>query len=280
MDLRSAKSALRTARLEIWGEYPAYPKRSQVAPSIAGYVEKVFTRDAQVAASIVQSFSLLVGTGAVVEDVRQLLLRLTIVQEDIVNDVLLHALGWVTEQITCAVEQDKPANLSVDTFRNDLRAFIRRHDSKLILRSLAPGPSREGIESELAVRRYVRQLRMVDCDEEMVIEAVTDYLKAASDRTQWAAQGHIDDVVLDAYELKLMETWRNVRRRSAIVNSHLELCKRGQLVLLECTGQHLHLDATEVPSHFCRGSFHTLADRPVLGWHPNYEALIDVQERN
>lgn len=277
-DTSTAKSALQKARNVLWGPHPTYPKKSSVASTIAAYVKNVFTHNPPVSVEIVRAFSLVTGSGAILEDVRGLLMRKTLVDKDNVDDVLRHALGWVTEELITAIEHGVPANISVDAFNTTLFQFIRRHDTRLILHSLAPAPTSEKIKDELALRRYVRQLALVECDEEVKVEAVTDYLKALSDRTSWAAQGYIDEDMLRAYETTLSDAWRNIRRKSEIAHSHLAPCKRGQLVMLDCTGQHFNLDVTEVPPHFPRGSFHALADKPTIGWHPNYENLLDATD--
>src|SRR5262249_39784983 len=145
------------------------------------------------------------------EDVRELIQRCTFVPSEHVDETLHHALGWVTEQISKAVEEGRHANLHVDAFRNNLWQFIRWLNQTVILRSVASQPSADAIDSELALRRYVRQLTLIGCADGVKIDAVIDFLKAAVDRTRWAAQGWIDDEMLNTYEDTLTATWKNVR---------------------------------------------------------------------
>ena len=66
----------------------------------------------------------------------------------------------------------------------------------------------------------------------MFLEAINDFLRAASDRTIWAEQGLIDEGSLKSLAGELMSTWRNKKRRVTISYSDKPEHLQGQSSLL------------------------------------------------
>jgi hypothetical protein len=101
------------------------------------------------------------------------------------DDVLKYSLGWMKQQTDILIEQKKPAVISVEKFRNSVTSFVQKLTYRTILNTFAKQPTPEQIQTDLQLRTYVRQLELIDSDDLDKIRAVTDYLKASSDRTYW-----------------------------------------------------------------------------------------------
>lgn len=93
---------------------------------------------------------------------------------EFVDLVLLHALGWIKQQTDSLLERGKPAAICYDDFRSALIAFVRKCSAREILISWALAPSAETVEANL-LRTYVRQLELVDCDDDDKLRAVDDF---------------------------------------------------------------------------------------------------------
>jgi hypothetical protein len=66
-----------------------------------------------------------------------------------------------------------------------------------------------------------------------------------------------------------------VRGDIADLHSDKPEALQGRLVYRECAQQQPPLEGRAVPGHFVHGSFNYLAARRDIGWHPDYEALLD-----
>ena len=129
--------------------------------------------------------------------------------------------------------------------------------------------------SELAFRDYIKQLHLIDADDDDLLAAVNDYLRAAVDRTAWAEKGLISEASLETMADELTITWRNKKDRVLVGFSDKPEHLQGRLIYRDCMDHDAHLDGLETPRHFVRGSWHTLSDDRAIGWHPRYKDALD-----
>jgi len=264
--------ALKEAKKLIWGPPPLFPLKSSVPATIEPYVTTVFEADEPLVSKIIQNFHLICGSGSPQADLLALV-RKAWVPEEIVDDALHYALGWVKRETDLLLEQGKVACISVGAFRRNITSFVRRHDRRTILDNFAKAPTQTEIESQ-RLRVYVRQLELIKEENEHKIIAITDYLRAEADRTHWAAKGYVHEKSFDEFEENLQRTWINLKKRTDIaLSGHSEL-ERGKYLCSECEMHHAFLEGLDLPPHFTSGSFHALSDRIVIGWHPHYEILL------
>ena len=167
------------------------------------------------------NFSLVCGNGNTSDDLRALL-RKSFTPEDILDDTLIFSLGWVKEKIDSMIEQGKPAVISGEEFRDHVTAFIRSRDRRTILTSYSHDPKQEEIVSTLrSLRTYIRQLELVECDDDTKIRAIIDFMRAEYDRTIWSVKGIVDEDSFDEFigcrgergELKHLSTLRKRKRQ-------------------------------------------------------------------
>ncbi len=270
-----AQAALDKAKLELWGTPPVYEKRETVSTLLQPLLDKVFSANEALMQQIICGFTLAVGSGSTYDDVRASLAR-TFVPPEILDDALHYALGWVKSRTDALIESDKPAIVSVDVFRNAVTSFLRKHDRRTILTSVARAPSQEQIDNDLKVRRYVRQLEIIDCEDDDLVQAVIDYQLAAADRTAWSADGSVDEKSFSEFEDSLMRRWSNSRRETFATQTAISDERKGQAVYARCMDYAGRINGLGVPGHFTPGSFHSLADEPRLGWHPDYKERLEL----
>ena len=268
-----ALSMLRNVKAELWGATPEFRLRDEVSESIRPYVTRVFTASEDVVCRIIENFQLRSGSGSPQADLKALFGRL-LVTDDIIDDLLKHAQGWVKETTDRLLELGKPASVTVEAFRNEVISYARRRDNRTILCTFASDPTSEDIEKDMQIRTYVRQLDIVDVQDGDKIAAVTDYLKASVDRTQWSDRGLVHSASFKDFEAGLCRTWGNCRNRTNLAHQALSDIERGKLLYYECASHRATLEGLEVPDHFTPGSFHALADGLDIGWHPHYTDLL------
>lgn len=268
--VKEATAAIEAAKVALGGNIAHLPD------SLRPHVEVFFQTEQMLVSSIVARFSLEIGAGNPHEEVRAAFLK-ELVSEDAVDDVLRWAHGWVKTEVDQLHNDRKPAFIHKSEFHKAALNYVRTHDRVTILRSVAGKPTDAEIQGEIAFRDYVRQLQLIDVNDEDVLEAVNDFLRASIDRTKWADQGWIDESSLVDFADKLERTWKNYRDKTFIGHSDKPLPQQGKLLLRECLGHELKLDRLEVPTHFTCGSWHTLAEDRTIGWHPQYLERLDQE---
>jgi hypothetical protein len=163
----------------------------KLSRAIAKHAAKFLHADEALVRTIVGNFALFTGSGNSQEDLMEIM-RTKWVPEELVQDALDHALGWVKARVDRMLEQGRPAVIKVETFRKEMTAFIRRCDRRAVLASFAKDPNADEIKADL-MRMYVRQLEIIDCSLRDKIQAITDYFKASVDRTKWAVEGFVHE---------------------------------------------------------------------------------------
>jgi len=268
-----ARKALQAARSSLWGLSPQYALKSTVAAELAPYVEKVLGGVDDTTCAMICSFELLHSNGSPHDDLRKTFARL-LVPEELIEDVLQFALGWVKEQTDRLIELKLPATISADIFHGKLIAYVRKHDRRSMLAGLARAPDQAAIDAHLRIKTYVAQLDLIEGTDEQKLTAIRDFLQASADRTQWGALGMVDESSFHEYEDSLVRSWTNHKQKTDIALSADTEVNRGQYLYAECCLVQAKLEGLEVPQYFVPGSFHALSDTEIVGWHPDYHKLL------
>jgi hypothetical protein len=134
---------------------------------------------------------------------------------------------------------------------------------------------------ELTNYLFLHQLSLISLASKRVVNAMLDYYRAVQQRSRWIGDHLVSDDELIAYERRLRETW------SEIFESKIQADTQGQpevtgreiydAVML---GRYLALRPACTEGFVMRGSFHMLANAPTIGWHPQYESLLDQKNAN
>ncbi|MEZ6033118.1 MAG: ABC-three component system protein [Planctomycetaceae bacterium] len=226
-------------------------------------------------ADVASRLSIVCGSLAGNEELKTLF-GTQLIGEDSLDDTIRWSQGWIKERIDIQISQNRPCYIAKKDFHEALVTYVRHHDRIAILKSFAGTPDPSEVELELALRKYVRQLKCISLDDDSVLSAVNDYLRAVVDRTHWSEEGYVNTDALDALAEELVTTWRNKERRVTITHSALQEEHRGQLLFTDCIEHSTNLDGLCTPPHFIRGSWHALADDLAIGWHPRFKQLLSV----
>jgi len=211
------------------------------------------------------------GTGNSIADLEEQLQKLAIPQE-FTEKVLLHLLGWVKKEIDTLIEDHRPAVISVSNFRLELTSFARSLIFSACLTDMAGPALPEDIEKD-KFRKYVRQLDLIDETEERKLRAISAYLRASVNRTEWGLLGLVHENGMDDFEERLKTYWHNSRTQCEIALSKNTPPERGRYLLAECMKCSPSLQGRSVPHDFVEGCFHSLSEELEIGWHPQFESL-------
>jgi hypothetical protein len=270
--IEEAERALSRARDKLWGPLPERKNRGSVAPLIHSYVDNFLDADEANVCRIIQHFKLVMGSGSPQADLRELFAQ-PLVPEDLVDPAQEYALGWVKLRTDQLLERKVPAIISVAEFRISMQAFMRKYDSRTMLRSFAKDPNPQQIKAEV-VKNYVRQLELIEASDDQKMRAITDYLRASVDRTTWSEKGLVFEGSFDEFEDNLKRAWENLKVRTFLANKTGSEEEKGQALYSECSLHQANLQNMETPPHFIPGSFNSLADANNIGWHPDYRSRL------
>ena len=274
--LEAARAAIAQAQLELWGEAPDFPLKDKLAEDIAPYVERVFSADPARLAQIICNFYLTCGSGSPHADV-EAIIRSHPVLPSKVADIADHMCGVVKRRVDEQLEAGQPAVIGRDEFAVWYAAYTRKIDRDAVLLSRAKAPSEEESRG-LLPKVFVQQMEIIGLSYEDKLEAVSDYLMAAADRTEWAVRGEVDETSFDDLDSVLKRNWKNKRRLSGIQHADKAGHLQGQALYFECMQVQVPLQAMVPPDHFIPGCLHRLADDMLIGWHPTYEEQLKVKK--
>lgn len=268
----SARLAIAQARTLLWGSAPHYDMKKRVSAEIAPYVEKVFTADPDLSERLICNFQLTQGSGSPQADL-EALVRSHPVSPSRVADITNHLCGQVKRHIDMLLETGKPAVIARNDFHVWYTSFVQKIDRQTVLLSRAHPPSEE-ISREYLPDNFIRQLDIIGLPYEEKLGAVSDYLMASFDRTDWAVRGEVDESSFEDLNDVLKRSWKNKQQVCRLNHRERSDQEQGQFLYLDCMQFVVPVQAMSTPGHFIPGCFHMLADELVVGWHPNYETQL------
>lgn len=274
---QQATDAISMARTKLWGKPPRQPRRKKLSDELRHYTQAILDPTQAHATALIQHFQLTFGSGNPIADLRTAISNKWVRPES-VDIALQHAHGWIKERFDTQLQRRQPAMIPVAEFNTEMLTFLPRCDFRHILLSVARKPPPEQVAAE-RVRTYVQQLELIESSDEDTIQAINDYLRAATERTVWSKAGIIHDDSLDEYEEALLTFWRNKKRQNTLTQQTLTPVQHGQLLYTDCCMCNQKLQGLEVPSYFTPGSYHALADDQIVGWHPEYKDKIKTNEK-
>ncbi|MDF9845501.1 MULTISPECIES: ABC-three component system protein [unclassified Paenibacillus] len=203
------------------------------------------------------------------------------IHDDIMENVFDAMLGWIDRKTAEQIETGKAMAITYKEYKAQLVAITRHFNQNLSLRELAPPPTDQQIQFEYnAFRRYIDQLNLVECDYDEKLEAISDYLRASTNRTLWARRGDISEISILEFQNDLIKKWKTKKNIISLTSTNLSAESQGKLLYLQCKDDAISIDNLAAPSFFTPGCYHSLSDILKVGWHPTYNQLLKTGSEN
>jgi hypothetical protein len=261
-----------------WGAAPDYGDKASLPEGIAKYANVVLEARDEVLTQMITNFRLERGSGSPNDDLIPLLLNKAISERN-VELILQKLLGWLKRKTDKSMEQGLPAIISWEEFSKELTACAQKFDrSGNFLPATEANITQADVERELRDRTYIRQLQLIDVQEDVLVTAVNEFLRAAADRTNWSERGDVHESSFQDFQRELHRAWENHRSLAAVEFAGRGEEELGKLLFGRCMSLSVRLQGMDVPSHFGPGSYHALADELVVGWHPDYRLRLQRRE--
>lgn len=243
--------------------------------SIWEYYNVVVNQNEGLLAEVIQNFELQIGIGAGYDDVQKELVRKHLPAHQI--PFLLKSIsGWLQKELTELIAAGQPARVKWEDFDRQVKVlFDRARRLELIDFTLQEPIDDSDISQQVKIHPcYLQQLDAIECDADDTIEAVSDFLRAKVNRDKWIENEIIDEDIASDFQAKLLLFWGNQKKRIELTERNLSTNEQGHLLLLDCKSRQETIRDMHPPSSTIAGTYHALADEPVLGWHPDWKHLF------
>jgi hypothetical protein len=243
------------------------------------YMDYVLNTNIHIFKEIIPQFELIADSKAdnVYNSIRDEI-RKKIIPEDNIEYLLQILTGWLQEQINQRIASKKPAIVSYSEFLDFFQNTFTKIRSKQVLidYTYSKMPAK-GELYEKASRKpvYVRQLDIIHLSQDEIINAVSDYFKADTNRQEWIEKAIIDEISMKDFEARLFSFYQNSKKQIALTKKQETPENQGQLLLFECQNRQERIANMDPPDKTIQGTYHVLADELRLGWHPEWEIILD-----
>lgn len=272
-----AKKALDEAHYVLTHEVDG--KDKTIPESYKTYTDYIFaTENEPVVLAVLQALSITVYDGDYDD---KLIERFNSQQipPEYADELLTYMLGWVTNEVHTQTRMNKPAFISARAFHDELLAQVRGRDLNTILTALSTEPSKAETTGEVSKRdTYIKQLDFIELDPTEIFNAANDFIRTRTEKILWSERGLVTPQNFDDYNEKIARDW-NIKKRLNDFQSFANYEAQGQSLYynaLNSVGS-FKLQGCDTPSFFGPGTLHSLANEPVIGWHPKYKELLEQE---
>jgi hypothetical protein len=179
--------------------------------------------------------------------------------------------GTVIRALTYPARTAIPV-LAIEQRVDELREEFKRNALPVDFKTALPPQT---VVADLDKRPFVKQLRKIEIGPARIEFAIRDYYRASEQRSRWAREDLLIDDELENYERELIEAWEP--RHAAVRDEAAVPCSPGKKVMLGQTvfkwvEQDANFPLRTVRERFLtHGSYHILANRYAVGWHPEFK---------
>jgi len=140
------------------------------------------------------------------------------------------------------------------------------------------GAKKYSAEDEAAL--FVKQMRAVQLNERAIHRGVQDFYRAAAQRSKWARENLLLDGEMSRYDSDLCDRFE--RRYDACIEAVVMGDQAGEArfgrQMCGWASQQEVQFRNVIETWITAGSYHGLADRMKIGWHPNYLTLFSTEK--
>ena len=133
-------------------------------------------------------------------------------------------------------------------------------------------------------KTYVKQLEIIGATKRERKSAISDYRRAYGQRSKWHRDGRVSQSEYDCFDANLYEEWKSrfelllddTEDKSEIERKEAgHKFYRGNYVSPQ---YNLPLFRNKASLYITKGSYQLLSDEKIIGWHPDYDKLLDEDE--
>jgi hypothetical protein len=184
--------------------------------------------------------------------------------------------GWMQKTIMETIARNMPAIVSRKELQKYIEPLARQIRQKPLLDyALSKIPTKQELTQKVKEHPvYVKQLEIIECEQDDIIEAVSDYFRAETNRQTWIEKGIIGENEMQDFESRLYSFHKNKQKHISITENQRPELEQGKLLLLACQERQEQIANMVPPDKTVQGTYHVLADEKKLGWHPCWQTIL------
>ena len=129
-------------------------------------------------------------------------------------------------------------------------------------------------------RIFVEQLRLINASEFVIKKAIINYYRASEQRSRWLRENLLKPGEDGKYLARLKEEWDHhfsLHEMNTTGSIEIDCIQLGRKIYTSCQNEGARPIRRDFDAEYvARGSYHALADKQKIGWHPEYEAQLNV----
>jgi hypothetical protein len=173
--------------------------------------------------------------------------------------------------------EGQPAIVTRNAFVRQRHAIVERHSRARRREQAArwlPTPGAAEVDAQKG-RCFVRQVLLVDHSEADVEEAIRHFLQCSGERMRLTSEGEVSEEDWIALEDQLVDRWKQIFKQLTLVQPIVTLNATGRAILYRTLDHHARLAGAETEERYLTsGTYHRLADKRTVGWHPDFATLL------
>lgn len=198
------------------------------------------------------------------------------VAEISLDEVCCTVIGWVKLRSDELIGSRKHAGLEKNAFADWLSTYCSKFSYEYLLTYTAPSPERLEVEANITKHPVMMyQLELIEQGQREKLRAMTDFMRSKTGKTRWAEAGFIVESQFEDYVDDLKMLWRSNYLEIKGSTPELSPVEKGESLFLRCHALNPPINGKSAPNYFPRGTFHYLADKQLIGWHPTYKELLE-----
>jgi len=241
------------------------------------YIEKFLGFEESKLARLIMNFDLECGSSDLLADIKSILQNT--VPDTQLDKVCIAAIGWVKVKTDQLIVAGKHPVIQKNEFSDWLNVFTTQLPYDHLLTYTLPAPSQPEIDQEMSnALTLIRQIDLIGLETVVKKDALSDYLQSRTHKVLWAEKGVVMGKQFKDYEKLLFDHWDALQLEINTLHSGVAEPARGQLIYKKCQLVNAPLVANSPPTFFARGTFQRFANEQVVGWHPQFKALLNTSE--
>lgn len=191
-----------------------------------------------------------------------------------------HLEGWWFDNIVRSLTNESAPSLSLISLRSKIDELATAFKKNELLLDpqleVSPDPQQLAPDS----RRFVQQMRRVSLSQSSVDGAKRDYYRATAQRSEWIRNDALLDGEAQRYDDALVDRWdREVEAQTDIADLSSDEKKQafGRAIFHWANRSQVSF-RNRHEAWLTTGSYHVLAERVRIGWHPDFRDLFPYSE--
>lgn len=192
-------------------------------------------------------------------------------------------LGWVQRQVLGLWQKRQPAWISRDSFVTQFHAALdRRKRQQTRERATNLIPIFDEQLGREKGRDFVKQIYLVTDEDGRIEESIREFIRCNIEKNRLSADGNITDQDWIDFEETLRSRWDKIFSREKRLGRDDPEEDVGFRILTVTTDEHREkLAGVETEQvYLTAGTYHRMAERLAVGWHPRFEELMKQEEKN